>query len=604
MKKFINSNALLGLIQGVIIALFISFESKDDIDQALLITSCFSIWGALLFLQLTPTMVDVSKSQNFKAWSILNGYFLIFGIFGYCFLMDIKSSYQVVWGLLLFVGSYILLPFVQLSSAGNTTLKSWTDDNYQSLFSNAWCNAILVMFGVITAVVVWLVLVLWWELFDVIGIDFFELLFTDKWFAWPVLGTVFGIGIHTAQHHFHIIDNLKRLLLSLSSLLLPLITLLTLSFVASVAFTGLGNVWGTGIATPLILVLVFINILLINGASLPQAKTSRLALPTNKYLRLLIYINVVALTALMIIATYSTYLRINQYGWTVSRVYLALMVGVMTFYTLPYLGLLRQRATNFDWLKRSNVLATWCVLGVIIFSHNPWLNPVTLTINSQLSRLEAQEVSASDFDYGLFYFELGKRAQVALDEYVSISQHPERKDIKRYIAQIKEAENQWDWRGVRNKSIAKNYKLEWITEVAITPEELIQVIEIDEYHQQMCQKSVCYLVGANLDNDEELEIIFLNAEGVIEATILDKYNNQWFIGGKLDVDYGDFDDMNALIAVFKAKQFNIVPSRYKGLKLNDKIFDINTQIIPSQIEKEKKGEPLKETAPPIVQSNT
>jgi len=601
MNKFINSNALLGVIQGLIIAIFISFESKESIDQVLLVTSCLSAWGALLFLQLTPAMVNLNKPQYKKAWLILIGYFVFFGLFGYFFLTDITSSHQAVWGLLLFVGSYILLPFIQLSSSGKTTIKSWSGMAYQSLFSNAWCNAILVMFGVITAVAVWLVLVLWWELFDVIGIDFFEKLFTNKWFAWPVVGVVFGIGIHTAQHHFHIIDNLKRLLLSLCSLLLPLITLLTLSFVASVSFTGLGNVWGTGIATPLILVLVFINILLINGASLPQDDSTRLALPNNKFLRTLIYINITALTALMIIAAYSSYLRINQYGWTISRVYLAMMVSIMAFYALPYLGLLRNRATSFNWLKRSNVLATWGVLVLIVFGHSPWLNPVTLTINSQLSRLDTQEVKVDDFDYGLFYFELGERGKRALDDYLTTSQHPKLTKIKQYVTQIKKVENQWDWRGVRDKSNAKPYLFEWLTEEAITSQALIKIIEANDYRQQTCQNEICYLVAANLDNDDALEVIFLNTQGMIEANILDKHNEQWFIGGKLDVDYADFDDMSELISVFKANEFSIAPSRYKGLRINNKFFDINAQEIPKDLENRKSGVTETKSASPIVQ---
>jgi hypothetical protein len=599
-KKFINSNALLGLIQGVIIALFINFESSESIDQVLLVTSCLSAWGALLFLQLAPDLINKNEGKHKNAWLMLIGYFAIFGLFGYCFLTDVKSSHQAVWGLLLFTGSYILLPFVQLSSVGETTVKSWAGIHYKSLFSHAWCNAILVKFGVLTAFIVWLVLVLWWELFTVIGIDFFEDLFTNKWFAWPVIGTVFGIGIHTAQHHFHIIDNLKRLLLSMCSLLLPLITLLTLSFVASVAFTGLNNVWETGIATPLILVLVFINILLINGASLPQDGATRLALPNNKFLRTLVYVNVVALTVLMLIAGYSSYLRIDQYGWTISRVYLALMVSVMAFYTVPYLGLLHNRETNFDWLKRSNVLATWGVLILLLLSHSPWINPVSLTINSQLSRLDQQKISAKDFDYGLFYFELGERGKQALGEYTATSSHPNITDIKQYVTQIKKIENKWDWHGIHDKSTIKSYQFEWLTDEVMTSQELRDVIKNDRYRKS-CQDVTCYLIGANLDGDDELEVIYLKEGGIIEANILDQYNNQWFIGGKLDIEYTDFDDMNELIAVFKTKEFSIVPSRYKGVKIKNKVFDIHEQTIPKDFKKIITGDTQIKSVLPVIE---
>ncbi len=571
-------NALIGLIQGVIIALFITLDDNDSVDKVLLITATMSLWGALLFMQLSPNLMKISGQSTKTAWMMLIGYFAIFGFFGFCFLDDIKSSYQGIWGVIFVVVAYLILPFVQLASQGHSTYQSWMSDSYQSLFSHAWCNAIIVAFGWLTALAVWLVLALWWELFQVIGIDFFEELFTNKWFAWPVLGCVFGIGIHAAHSHFNIIDNLKRLLLSMCGLLLPLVTLLTLSFVTSVAFTGLNNVWGTGVATPLILVLVFANILLINGASLPQASTLRLSLPSNKVWRTLIYINIVALTVLMLIAAYSSYLRIAQYGWTVPRVYLALIVVVMAFYTVPYLGLLRERARNFVWLKCTNVIATGCVIALLVMSHNPWLNPVSVTIKSQLLRLDKQQVSVEGFAYELFYFDLGQRGKDALTDYVKSGKHPQHIELSEYYQALSSATDKYNWWELKEGLTAKPYQYSWVGDSLWSDEELMRIIESSDLNQNTCRDKMCYFIPFNVDYDEDLEIL-LHAIGSDDLLVFDQRDGKWLRSGRIRIGY-DEDKAIGIVDMFKQQLITAKPTRYKALEIDGELFEVREQVAP------------------------
>ena len=578
MKNFLNVNALLGLIQGIIIAVFITLDDNDSIDKVLLVTATMSLWGALLFMQLSPRLMKIGGQSTKAAWMMLISYFAIFGFFGFCFLDDIKSSYQGTWGVIFVVVAYLILPFVQLASQGHSTFQSWVSDSYQSLFSHAWCNAILVVFGWLTALAVWLVLALWWELFQVIGIDFFEELFTNKWFAWPVLGGAFGIGIHAAHAHFKIIDNLKRLLLSMCGLLLPLVTLLTLSFVTSVAFTGLNNVWGTGVATPLILVLVFANILLINGASLPQESMLHLALPSNKAWRALVYINIVALTVLMFIAAYSSYLRIAQYGWTVPRVYLALTVVVMAFYTMPYLGLLRARARNFVWLKRTNVIATGCVVGLLVISHNPWFNPVSITIKSQLSRLNNQQVSVENFAYELLYFDLGQRGKDALADYVKSAQHSQHVALAKYYQALSSATDKYNWWDLKEGLTAKPYQYSWIGDSTLSDDEITTMIEASDFHQNTCRDKSCYFISFNVDYDDELEIL-LHEDGSDDLLVFDQHDGMWLRSGRIRVGY-DKDKTMGIVDMFKQQLIVAKPTRYKALDIGGKLFEVRERFIP------------------------
>ncbi|WP_435275015.1 hypothetical protein ACMAZF_17525 [Psychrobium sp. nBUS_13] len=586
MKNFMNFHTLVGLLQGLVIAVFAFLEDNDKayshfktvvIEDVLLYTVTFSLSITLLFIQLTPKLHLLKFSTQLQSWVMLVGFNALMWVLGYQFLSGLDDDFYGIWFLIYALGAYFILPFIQLSSEGATTFNSWFCGSYHQLFSNAWCNGILVAFGWLCAGVVWLVLALWWELFEVINISFFKTLFTSKWFAWPVLGMVFGTGIYTAQNQLSIIDNLKRLLLKMCGLLLPLVALLTLSFVASVAVTGIERVWDTGVATPLILTLVFLNILLINGASLPEKSAAQsLALPQKLILRIAIYINIAALTALTAIAAYSTFLRIDQYGWTVPRSYLALLVLTMSIYSLAYIGLIVVASTNFNWLRRVNVTITWSVLVLIVLTHNPLFNPVNLTINSQLNRLASQQVTPQDFEYELLHFELGERGKTALEEFIRTEQHPAMNDITRFIEAIKLSESRYDWRHKKANMLAKPIHFNWLTEQHIDDVVLTDLIKTGDFRQQVCQEKACYVIAINLDNDDVLEAIILMGAGPMVSVIdrNERTNYQWAMVGSLSNAAHSYHDYDKLVKELEENGINAVPRVYKSIKIGDRIYDI------------------------------
>ncbi|MCG7532424.1 DUF4153 domain-containing protein [Psychrobium sp. MM17-31] len=600
MKNFINSHTLVGLLQGLVIAIFAALESSSDpfgagyalidnelvVNQTLLHTLTFSISMLLLFIQLTPTLHQLKKTNKI-AWLMIAGFHSLMWGLGYLLLAGLDDDYYAIWFLIYTIVSYFILPFVQLAAAGHTKFSMWFGPQYHQLFSHAWCNAILVKFGWFTVGVVWLVLMLWWSLFEVIGIDFFEELFTDKWFAWPVLGMVFGIALYTAQHQLTIIDNLKRLLLKMCGLLLPLVALLTLSFVASVAVTGLDKVWDTGVATPLILVLVFLNILLINGSSLPESESATaLAMPQNKFFKWTVFINIAALSALMLIAVYSTYLRIDQYGWTVPRVYLALLVLVMSLYSVAYLGLLIKRDTNFNWLRRSNVAITWLVLALVIVTHSPAFNPINMTINSQLSRLQQQSVSAQEFDYALFQFELGKRGQQALINFIEQEQHPQLAEIKTLVAMVQAASSKYDFSNKKDELSVKPIKVNWLNEPVIDNSEIARLIKLGNFRRKICQEEACYAHSINLDDDDGLEVLLIMGHGPM-LYVMDSIlgTNRWYISAEVENRYG-YQDIDEFIDKLKSSPIETVPRRYKSIKIGDSIYGVDAMALEKNADAE------------------
>ena len=67
--------------------------------------------------------------------------------------------------------------------------------SYPVLFTNSWRNFLVGVLAALFTLIFWLILLLWGQLFKVIGIEFFMELFTEDWFVIPVLTVAFGMGV-------------------------------------------------------------------------------------------------------------------------------------------------------------------------------------------------------------------------------------------------------------------------------------------------------------------------------------------------------------------------------------------------------------------------
>ena len=140
---------------------------------------------------------------------------------------------------------------------------------YRSLFRYSWRNALVVG---LTAPLVWgvaLILFLWGALFEAIGIDFFADLFARDWFLFPVLATVFGLGVLIFRRLATVIDGITSLLEGLIRLLFPLVVSVVTIFLATLPFTGLQPLWETGNGTALLMGINIIALFFSNAVYQP-----------------------------------------------------------------------------------------------------------------------------------------------------------------------------------------------------------------------------------------------------------------------------------------------------------------------------------------------
>lgn len=422
---------------------------------------------------------------------------------GACGTEDAEPCFGIFmpYGAALTAAFFILLPFLQGFREHGRRLP------YAGLFHDAWDNALVAAAAGAFTLAAWLILLLWSALFAVVGIEFFRELFRSENFIFPVTGLLAGFGIVLARSQSGALQSLLRVCLALGRGLLPLIGALALAFLATLVFTGLQPLWGTGSATALVLALVFGMVALVNAVVQDGAG----AQAYRPALRRLLGAAVCTLPAYALIAAWSLGLRVEQHGWTVARLWAALLVSVAIAYAFAYAAsALRRRAAG--WLSGvaiANPLIALGLAALLLATQSPLLDFRAITIASQLQRLQDGRVSPAEFDYEYFRWELGRPGVEALarlrEESGVVLEDPARRAIDSLLA----ARERWSGRTAPLAAGDLRLRPEG---VEIPPGLLEAINEAKSGHPapRECWRGGCYLVAADLVGDAAPEWLLVD----------------------------------------------------------------------------------------------
>ncbi len=342
----------------------------------------------------------------------------------------------LVSALTLLIACFVILPYLQQRLARGTSGDG-------ALFCYAWRNVMVVALAEFLMVGVGLILALWGMLFSAIGIDFFQALFRQDWFLFPVLAGFFGLGIHASRRQAGVVDDMVRLFEGLAHLLLPLATSAMVLFLAALPFTGLELLWETGAGTAS---LVWLNALILLFINLVYQGRRSHSYPVIAHR--LLYGGIALLPMIAALAGHGLYLRVAQYGWTVSRCWaMAVIVTLALCSCLYSWSILRRRDSWPQGLGRANALTGWFVLALALLTNSPLLDFRKVAVNSQTARLKAGE----DLDVRYLGTRLARPGYLALqslaEEYRETDPQLVQR-IRKQLAQETTAEQQpadpWD----------------------------------------------------------------------------------------------------------------------------------------------------------------
>ncbi|WP_459704765.1 DUF4153 domain-containing protein [Stutzerimonas marianensis] len=554
---------LIGLVQGL--ALWIASEGWPQgaawraLCSALLVFTVIGgwqlqlMWGALreagrgpriLLAALLPALLAAALAVQFDQprW----------------YYLDETSGTLLLWSNLLL--AFLLTPFIQAREPERRGRAE-----YATLYRHAVNNGLLLFIAQLLLLVFWLLILLWAGLFKLVGIEAFETFFESAGFVWIASATVFALGLWIGLERGQMVDALRNGVQAMCRFLLPLTTLILLLFLLFLPFTGVGPLWATRHATPILLTLAFAHLVLINGV----VQDGRQPSPYPRPLRLLIEASAHGLPILTGLAAYALWLRIDQYGLTPERVFAAVATLMAVLHALAFATAVWRRGGGWlCGLRTSNpALALFAAL-LLVGLHVPPLSPLQLSAASQYGRLLDAGVPLERTDLGALRFQLGEPGRTQLARLRQRLAGPDLEPARVEALQIElqrldEADSYWGWR--REQTVALAPPVSWIGE-ALADEggSLARAVA-----PQDCADD-CRLFAIDLDGDGQSEALLLRGERLRIVPVLQRNAaGDWRWIGQLRVAGGQALNGDTLAEQLRAGEVERVVPRYQALRIGD-----------------------------------
>ena len=418
------------------------------------------------------------------------------------------------WRLLLM--AMLALPWIQYSLRA-----SRQQTRYAQFYTQLWLNTLTLLIVFISNGLFWLVLLLWSEMFKLVGIPFFSTLFFDTdWFGYVAFGLITALAVVLARTQSRLVTAVQKLLTFIATGLLPLVALLALMFILTLPFTGLEVISQRVSAAGLMSTLTLLLLLLMAMVREPQKE----ALPYPGALRYLIKCAVAVTPIYTLIAGWALWVRIQQYGWTPERLYGVLVVVVLLVWSFGYLASILRRGRNPLELQGPVILGvSLLALGLLVLLSSPVIDAWRISVNSHMGlyhsgKIKPDQVSLYMLDHS---GKPGRAALEALQKDVAFNQDSKRRRDLNSLLQ-----------GSRDP-VKELTATQLVSKVVIAPgsekpdDAFWTFVKAQGYRITSCaEQNACVLVNQDLNADGHPEQV-LYAFGDGESLVFGMQKNKW-----------------------------------------------------------------------------
>ena len=427
---------------------------------------------------------------------------------------------------------------------------------YEDLFRHAWDTVFIVLLGMLLNAVFWSLLLLWGGLFKMLGIVALNKLFFTDGFIYISSMMVFALGLNMGRENDRVIGLLRGILLTLCRFLLPFSSMIAIVFVGALPFTGLEPIWNTGYSTPIMVCLVAVNLFFLNGVFQDGHSSHGYSV----WLVRMVDLCLLCLPLLVVLAGYSTWLRIDQYGLTPSRLLAMLLVLVVFAHSVA--AVWAMFAPQSGWLgslRVSNPLIALACVVLLLAIHTPWFNPLQFSAKNQVQRLLSGKTPVQAFDAEALRYQLGLPGKQAFEALLAQVEHgqvlsePERAQL---LKRLKRAEGRDDTQA-RNKRM-----LEWIGPEVAGSEQF----DDPAISKEDCLKPGCVLWAVDLDQDGQSEVLLLPKTSWRNTLYFFKRDpaGKWHEAGTFEA----LDNTPHLIEQIREGNAKVVKPRYQSLDID------------------------------------
>lgn len=453
-------------------------------------------------------------------------------------------------------------------------IQQYTGDkriSYSQLFHYSWRNFLTFGLSILFMLAFWGVLALWGALFKVINIDFFSELFESDWFLYPVLAMAFGLGVIIFHKLSGVIDTIARLQQALMLFLLPVLILIAVLFLFSLPFAGIEPLWATGKGSLMILWLQALILFFINGVYQDDPDVR----PYPLFMHRFVYMGVALLPAYTAISGYGLYLRVEQYGWSISRCWAVTIWALLALFAIGYLwGIVKRRDQWINTLSTVNISMGIVVLALMLLVNSPLLDFRKVTVASQLARLQSGASDPLEIDYYYIYANLARPGFEALQDVSNnlATSHPE---LAGEISDML-AGNRVD-QTISLEVIANNL-IVWPDDSVIPPELLsgLRNFGVDRVIRPPAKRRY-YLFRTDLDTDGVDEYIFLQTwenDSYGNARLLRLTNGLW---RSTDMsEHGDWSQLDIIRSIEKG-EIELEQPRWQDFLIGNLRFRVSPQ---------------------------
>jgi Domain of unknown function (DUF4153) len=478
----------------------------------------------------------------------------------------------------------MVLPFF-----GNRLIRGAWRADYSMLFVQAWRNKLLLAEAALFTGLFWLLLFLWGILFKLLGIGFFEELFKEPLFAYPVTALVFGLALYLIGSVDRFVGVVLEQILGLLKWLGVIAGLILTLFSVTLIFKLPGLV-ATGtrvISAAWLLWLLAVMVLLLNAAYRDGTGTRPYPSLIATALRLVSPLMVVV----AVVALYALAVRISSYGLTIERFWAVVVALAALAYAIGY-AVSAWRATPWmSGMGRVNVCVALGLICVLALAMTPVLSPYRLSANSQYARILANDIAPTQIATGgqpqrattdgfrYLRFASGRYGRQRLEQLATLEDHPQATTIRERANAMLKASDYWP-------PVVAPFAVE---QLALFPAgrtlepgllalltgptaDTTPALEPSRA-TSMCAGNVAECAGVFVD---------LNADGTEEFLLVSRNTSQLFVredsGWRREVAAGLSVALpwDAVLRALEANDFSASPRPYQDLRIGTQVLQIFT----------------------------
>lgn len=440
--------------------------------------------------------------------------------------------------------------------------------SYSRLFKLSWRNFIIFGECWLFVLIFWGILNLGAALFDILDIEFFSELLINEWFWIPTLTLAFAFASVIFRKLLNIEDNIAFLLQTLIKFLLPVLSVISLGFLATLPFTGLNKLWETGSGSLLVMWLQVLTLFFVNTVYKDDSSVR----PYHMLLHRLVFISVALLPVYSVISAYGIYLRVEQHGLTVDRCWGILIWFLLACFSFSYLvGIITKRDNWLEPLSKINIVMGWVVLVSMLAVNSPLLNFQSLSTNSQIARLDADKVTIEKFDYYYFEHSLGRQGYLAmqlLKQKIETS-HPEQYAIidRMYV------NNEFALTLEHTVDDFIERSVFWPSQ-ALIPQGLIEAVFSEQhfYDRNSLKEHTYYFIGMDLNKDDELDFIVIDESNENISAYFWLFDMGKWRSRYMNVE--NPEEIRYLKSMIDNNELSLVEPEYSNLKIGDVVFKV------------------------------